>query len=69
MGISRDEICAQRIGLIAEMGSMEEEITVFGCCYLEGGKVKYRVSSDKAEIYHFCWKRLIWGCFPHRCMN
>ena len=33
MGISRDEICAQRIGLIAEMGSMEEEITVFGCCY------------------------------------
>ena len=64
MGISRDEICAQRIGLIAEMGSMEEEITVFGCCYLEGGKVKYRVSSDKAEIYHFLLESSDMGLFP-----
>ena len=64
MGVSRDEMCAQRIGLIAEMGSMEEEITVFGCCYLEGGKVKYRVSSDKVEIYHFLLEASDLGLFP-----
>lgn len=53
MGISRDEVCADRIGFIASMGAMEEEIVVYGCCYLEAGKVKYRVSADKNEIYQF----------------
>lgn len=64
MGISRDEICAQRIGQIAEMGCMEEEIIVFGCCYLEDGKVKYRVSSDKDEIYRFLLKASDDKLFP-----
>ena len=64
MGISRDEICAQRIGQIAEMGCMEEEIIVFGCCYLEDGKVKYRVSSDKDEIYQFLLKASDDKLFP-----
>ena len=50
MAIIRDEVCANRVGLLAEMGAMEEELLVFGCCYLENGQVKYRVSSDKDEI-------------------
>jgi len=53
MGISRDAICANRIGFIAELGGMEEELVVYGCCYLEDGKVKYRVSSNKEELYRF----------------
>ena len=64
MGISRDEMCAQRIGQIAEMGCMEEEIVVYGCCYLEDGKVKYRVSSDKDEIYQFLLNASDTGVFP-----
>ena len=53
MAIVRDEVCANRVGLLAEMGAMEEELLVFGCCYLENGQVKYRVSSDKDEISLF----------------
>ena len=53
MAIIRDEVCANRVGLLAEMGAMEEELLVFGCCYLENGQVKYRVSSDKDEISLF----------------
>ncbi len=53
MGISRDAVCGDRIGFIAEMGAMEEEFAVFGCGYLEDGKIKYRVSSDKNEMYAF----------------
>lgn len=53
MGISRDAICADRVGLLADSGSMEQELTVFGTCYLEDGKVKYRVSNDRREIYQF----------------
>lgn len=64
MGISRDEYCAQRIGFIAEMGCMEEEIIVFGCCYLEQGKVKYRVSDNKDEIYQFLLNASNLGVFP-----
>lgn len=53
MGISRDAICSDRVGLLADSGSMEKELTVFGTCYLEDGKVKYRVSNDRREIYQF----------------
>lgn len=64
MGISRDEICAQRIGFIAELGGMEEEITVYGCCYLDHGKIKYRVSNQTDDIYRFVLQAIDEDLFP-----
>lgn len=64
MGISRDAICSDRVGLIADSGSMEQELTVFGTCYLEEGQVKYRVSNDRREIYQFLVDASDMGVWP-----
>lgn len=69
MGINRDEICAQRIGFIADMGGMEEEIIVYGCCYLENGRVKYRVSNEKEEMYQFLLSAASQNRFPTPVQN
>lgn len=52
-GMSRDEACASGASFLASLGAFGEDILMYGCAYLENGKVIYRISPDAGQIYQF----------------
>lgn len=52
-GMSRDEACASGASFLASLGAFGEDILMYGCAYLEHGKVTYRISPKAEQIYQF----------------
>ena len=52
-GMSRDEACASGASFLASLGAFGEDILMYGCAYLEQGKVTYRISSEGSRIHQF----------------
>ena len=48
-----DEVVAEEVGKMAELGYFDVEFTMYGCAYLECGKRYYKVSPEAADIYQF----------------
>lgn len=49
----RDLKCSMEIAEMAALGWFAEEFIVYGCCYVENGKLYYKVSSQNTELYQF----------------
>lgn len=49
----RDLKCSMDIAEMAALGWFAEEFIVYGCCYVENGKLYYKVSSQNTELYQF----------------
>lgn len=49
----RDLKCSMDIAEMASLGWFPQEFIVYGCCYVENGKLYYKVSSQDAELYQF----------------
>ncbi len=52
-GMSRDEACASGASFLASLGAFGEDILMYGCAYLENGKVTYRITPKAEQIYRF----------------
>ena len=52
-GMTRDERCAADVAYMASMGSFGEDFLMYGCAYLEHGKVTYRISPEASQLYLF----------------
>lgn len=50
-GMTRDERCAADVAYMASMGSFGEDFLMYGCAYLEHGKVTYRISPEASQLY------------------
>lgn len=59
----RDLKCSMDIAEMAALGWFAEEFIVYGCCYIENGKLYYKVSSQSAELYRFREKQLKRGIY------
>lgn len=60
---NRDVACAAEVGRMAELGRFDSEFRMFGCAYMEAGKVYYRAGSNGLAMYRFadaCRTRRIW---------
>ena len=49
----REMAVANDIAEMAALGWFPHEFIVYGCCYVENGKLYYKVSSQNTELYHF----------------
>lgn len=49
----RDAEEADHVGRLADLGYFDIEFTMYGCAYLEKGKLFYKVSSSSEDIYRF----------------
>lgn len=59
----REMAIANDIAEMAALGWFPHEFIVYGCCYVEDGKLYYKVSSQNTELYRFkeeCLKRNIY---------
>lgn len=59
----REMQVANDIAEMAALGWFPHEFIVYGCCYIENGKLYYKVSSQDTELYHFkeeCLKKNIY---------
>ena len=59
----REMAVANDIAEMAALGWFPHEFIVYGCCYIENGKLYYKVSSQDTELYHFkeeCLKKNIY---------
>lgn len=65
----RDLQIAQDIGKRAALGWFDVEFTMHGCAYLENGKRKYKVSTNKREIYEFIEERNLQDVYPSNIMS
>ena len=59
-----DEVVAEEVGKMAELGYFDVEFTMYGCAYLENGKRFYKVSPDAADIYGFIERANLRDVFP-----
>lgn len=59
-----DEVVAEEVGQMAELGYFDIEFTMYGCAYLENGKRYYKVSPDAADIYRFIEQSNLRNIFP-----
>lgn len=59
-----DEVVAEEVGQMAELGYFDTEFTMYGCAYLENGKRYYKVSPDAADIYRFIEQSNLRNIFP-----
>ena len=53
MASVRDLTCIHSVSHMAEYGKYEEEFIVYGCSYMEHGKIVYRISPQYDEIARF----------------
>lgn len=65
-GGSRDLCCAAAVDDMASMGRFDEEFALYGCTYLEGDDVTYRVSPEAVQIYDFVRESTRHACYPSR---
>ena len=59
-----DEVVAEEVGKMAELGYFDVEFTMYGCAYLECGKRYYKVSPEAADIYQFIEHANLRNVFP-----
>ena len=59
-----DEVVAEEVGKMAELGYFDTEFTMYGCAYLENGKRYYKVSPEAADIYRFIEQSNLCNIFP-----
>lgn len=59
-----DEVVAEEVGQMAELGYFDTEFTMYGCAYLENGKRYYKISPEAADIYTFIEKSNLRNIFP-----
>lgn len=59
-----DEVVAEEVGKMAELGYFDVEFTMYGCAYLENGKRYYKVSPDAADIFGFIERANLRDVFP-----
>lgn len=69
MAAFRDVQCSQDVAKMAELRRFDGEHILYGCAYLEEGKVKYRVSSRDKEIYEYVEKSAANGIYPTPVMS
>ena len=59
-----DEVVAEEVGQMSELGYFDAEFSMYGCAYLENGKRYYKVSPDAADIYRFIEQSNLRNIFP-----
>lgn len=64
-----DEVVAEEVGQMAELGYFDTEFTMYGCAYLENGKRYYKVSPEAADIYHFIEQANLRNIFPSNVLQ
>ena len=64
-----DEVVAEEVGKMAELGYFDIEFTMYGCAYLENGKRYYKVSPDAADIYRFIERANLRRVFPSNVLQ
>lgn len=64
MTLLHDQVVADEVGQMAELGYFDVEFTMYGCAYLEHGKRYYKISPEAADIYQFIEKSNLKGIFP-----
>ena len=65
----RDVQAAEDVRKMAELGYFDTEITMYGCAYLENGKMYYKVSEEPDDIYRFIESALVRGIYPSDIMK
>lgn len=60
---------ARVVGRRAELGWFDVEFIMYGCAYLQNGKVYYRVSSQAEDIYLFTKKAAIENVFTSNVLK
>ncbi len=56
---NRDMACASEVGRMAELGRFETELNIYGCAYLDHGRIVYRLSERALPMYHFVYDSVI----------
>ena len=64
MASVRDLTCIHSVSHMAEYGKYEEEFIVYGCSYMEHGKIVYRISPQYDEIARFHKQAVQNNCYP-----
>jgi len=66
---TRDVIAANSVQQRAALGWFDVEFTMYGCAYLEDGKMKYRVSPKSEDIYEFIDNSYLRNIYPSNVLT
>ena len=65
----RDLQVAEDVGKKAELGWFDVEFTMYGCAYMNEGKMFYKVSSEAQDIYDFIEASSQQGIYPSNILS
>lgn len=60
---------AEDIGKMTELGWFDIEFTMYGCAYMLDGQMRYRISSEAGDIYHYIENATGIGVYPGNVLS